>query len=157
VSEGPFTWEWVRENVVHFREEAIELDRAACERIAAEFNRAYVEVNFPPVWDSPHTLHAAFHYPVQGGTHDPVRSTAVVGDGKNGRLWRWYGPVLSMGEVVRKELVAANPNRKPPFGYTPDGLIVQILLAAILLITEEHPPAGAVAKELERQRKLRSD
>jgi hypothetical protein len=62
-----------------------------------------------------------------------------------------------MGEAVRVELAEINSGRKPPFGYTPNGMIVRILKKAILLISQEDASPGAIAKELERQRRRSRD
>lgn len=140
MSEGPFTPEWVEANL-RPKERATDKmpEREACKRIADAFNQACA--NVVGAYDFP--LHLR---PVRGG----VRSTAL-----DERTWARYA--FSMGEAVRVELAEINSGRKPPFGYTPNGMIVRILKKAILLISQEDASPGAIAKELERQRRRSRD
>ena len=105
MTEGLFTWEWIRANLILPRPNDALPGRAGCERIAAEFNRAFAG-EMLPVWQLPHVFWAA----------RAARPTAIVHDDKDRRR-HWCRHVLALGEVVRKELGAVNPNRKPPFGY----------------------------------------
>ena len=135
MSEGPFTGKWVRENLGRPKRGDERPDDVGCDRIAAEFNRTYVREKFVKTVDSPHIFWASRH----------ARATAVVHPPDEERR-RWAG-LLAMGEVTCNELNAANLGRKPPFAYTKDGPVVNLLLEAIPLITGEHPTADAIAME----------
>jgi hypothetical protein len=132
MSEGSFTGKWVRENLGRPKRGDRRPDAAGCERIAAEFNRAYAREKFGETVDSPHIFWASRHAPV---AHPPDEERR-----------RWAG-LLAMGEVTCNELNAANPGRKPPFAYTKDGPVVNLLLEAIPLVTGERPTADAIAME----------
>jgi hypothetical protein len=149
MTEGPFTWEWIRENLTLPRPNDVLPGRAGCERIAAEFNRAYAG---EMAWDSPHVFRAAAAYPRFGNDRWGPTTAIHTQSSKNER--RWARHVRALGEVVRTELSAVNPSRKSPFGYR-GAPIIPLLEKAIPLITQERPPAGAIEKELERQRKSR--
>jgi hypothetical protein len=59
-----------------------------------------------------------------------------------------------MAETVRQELVKANSDKsRRRYNFSKDGPVVLFVIKAIGLITGEKPTAGAVAKELERQKR----
>jgi hypothetical protein len=149
MSEGLFTWKWVRENLTLPRPNDVLPGRDACERIAAEFNHAVVdvEIEMRAMYDPLPRLWAASRK--RWGEPEPTHPAATVQSSKDGRLWARH--VLAMGEVVRKELDAVNKNRKPPFGFRGKPSI-PLLEKAFPMITLENPSAGAIEKELERQR-----
>jgi hypothetical protein len=135
-TKGPFTPEWFEASFKP-KERATDKipDREACVRLADVFNQAcasVVESYALPL----------FLRPVRRG----VRSTAL-----DERTWARY--VFDLGGALLVELNKANPGRKFPFGCTPKGRVVQILKQAILLISQEDASPGAIAKELERQRR----
>jgi hypothetical protein len=131
MTEGPFTGKWVRENLGRPKRGDKRPDDAGCDRIAAEFNRAYVREKFAGTVDSPHIFWVS-RAPATPTIHPDER--------------RWAG-LLALGEAVCNELNAANRGRKPPFAYTEDGPAVKLLREAIPSITDERPTAGAIAME----------
>jgi hypothetical protein len=174
MTEGPFTWEWVRKNLDLPRMSDINPKRAGCEQIAAGFNHAAAEYDrvaaeldqahtreqFGEVWDaSPHIFWAASRFPRFGMDPDERRSTAVVSDNKTSKKKQQlqqqldlYNSVSAMGGVIREVLNDANPNRKPPFGVTRTGPVAKLLAAAFPLITHEPSPgATAISKAIERR------
>jgi hypothetical protein len=147
MSAGPFTWKWIQKNLDLPRPSDKRPGRPGCEKIAAAFNHAFAREVSVAVYDSPHIFWAT-----------GARATATVHpdpeSSKNER--RWSRHVRAMGDAVWGELHDANPNRKPPFGYTRTGPVAKLLELAIPLITQEDPPAGAVSQELVRQRQRRT-
>jgi hypothetical protein len=148
-SEDMFTGDWIQTNLSLVQTDKLpKLDR--CNRIAAEFNRAYGREN--PIYYAPHTDWARSYSPSEGLVRPGGPPTARIHDA-TARRWAEY--VLAMGEVTQEVLNAANPGRTPPFRYSKDGPVVRLLVKAIPLITGEHPTAGNVSRELYRQLRSR--
>jgi hypothetical protein len=141
---GPFSWKWVREDLVFKERGAKGPHRGGCGRIAVELNRVFMLVNEPR--DSPHLFRA--QAPRWDDTAAPGHPRQIP---RRQRLPpHWHDDVLAMAEVVRTEIERVNPYGVD-VGYSKDGPIVRLLVDAIPIITGEQPTRDAVAKKL-RQR-----
>jgi hypothetical protein len=141
-----FSGDWVYHNL-DLRRGGRYPAKEARVRIAYELNKLFRKNN--PWIDTgywPHFLR------LPPDAHERIRRGDTEISHPNKRDWLWYGFVLSMAEMIRAELVRA---KVPGVGYSAKGPVVKFLTKAIPLITCETPTRGAVAKEIERQRKLK--
>jgi hypothetical protein len=140
VSEGPFTWEWVVEHLIPKERQAKGPDRDGCDRIAAKLNQAFaceMRKNEKLARRNP----SGFTIAVPGGWSH--------GDTAFQKQRRWHAHVSALAVVMKTELGRVNP-RAVDIGYTKDGPIVRTLIAAIPIITGEHPRPTAIAQRLAR-------
>jgi len=144
--EPPFSKDWVHYNLDVRRGGRYPRPEAR-NRIAEELNRVFAE-NSPRIntgsW--PHFLRLP-----RGDAQERIRRGDTEISHPNKRQWLWYDFVLSLAEVIGAELEKVIPGT----GYSAKGPVVKLLTKAIPLITCEIPLASAVAKEIERQRKLK--